>query len=63
MYDNAKTPYQRLKNLGVLNEEKKGELEVLYESLNPLDLRKKIYKLMEKLNRTFRYKINDATNT
>ena len=63
VYDNAKTPYQRLKNLGVLNEEKKGELEVLYESLNPLDLRKKIYKLMEKLNRTFRYKINDATNT
>lgn len=62
VYDKAKTPYQRLKDLGVLNEEKKKELEVLYESLNPLDLRKKIYKLTEKLNRTFRYKINEATN-
>lgn len=62
-YDTAKTPYQRLLITGVVKEEKKDKLQKLYDSLNPLDLRKQIMKLTEKLNKAFRYKINDLTNT
>jgi hypothetical protein len=62
-YDTAKTPYQRLLNSGILNEEQKEKLQKLYDSLNPMDLKRKINKLTEKLNKTLRYKINDATNT
>jgi hypothetical protein len=62
-YDTAKTPYQRLVLSGILKEEQIQKLQNLYNSLNPLDLKRKINKLTEKLNKTLRYKINDATNT
>lgn len=48
-YDKAKTPYQRLKGYGVLKTEKEKELEKIYRSLNPMDLRRQILKLQEKL--------------
>lgn len=62
-YDTAKTPYQRVLNSGILEEKKKQELEKLYESLNPMGLKRKINKLTTKLNKTLRYKIRDLTNT
>lgn len=62
-YDNAKTPYQRLLLSGILKEEQKQRLQELYETLNPMDLRRKISKLTGKLEKAFRYKINDLTNT
>lgn len=62
-YDTAKTPYQRLLLSGILKDEQKRPLQKLYDSLNPMDLRRKIHRLTEKLNKTFRYKINDLTNT
>lgn len=62
-YDTAKTPYQRLLNEGGLNNGEKQKLEEVYESLNPLDLRRKISKLTDKLMKTLRYKINDLANT
>jgi hypothetical protein len=62
-YDTAKTPYQRLAFSDVLKEEQNKMLQNLYDSLNPLDLKRKINRLTEKLNKTLRYKINDATNT
>ena len=62
-YDTAKTPYQRLAFSDVLKEEQKKMLQNLYNNLNPLDLKRKINRLTEKLNKTLRYKINDATNT
>lgn len=53
-YDTAKTPYQRLVLSGILKEEQKQKLQNLYDSLNPLDLKRKINKLTEKLNKTLR---------
>jgi hypothetical protein len=63
IYDTARTPYQRLLLSGILKDDKKRELQKLYDSLNPMDLRRKIHRLTEKLNKTFRYKINDLANT
>lgn len=62
VYDIATTPYQRLLKSRVLNKEQKRKLKMFYETLNPLDLKRKINKLIEKLNKTLRYKINDATD-
>lgn len=62
-YDEAKTPYQRLKESGILSPEKGVKLEEFYLSLNPADLRRKITKLQDRLGRTLRYVLVDATNT
>lgn len=62
-YDMAQTPYQRLLVSGVIKKEQKEQLQKLYDSLNPMDLRRKISKLTEKLGKVFRYKIHDVTNT
>jgi hypothetical protein len=40
VYDRAQTPYQRLCAAGVLPPAKRDELEALYQSLNPLQLRR-----------------------
>jgi len=61
-YDTAKTPYQRVLAYGVLKGKKKQELKVFYKSLNPLDLKRKIDKLTKKLDKAFRYNLNDLTN-
>jgi len=63
IYDTAKTPYQRLLLSGILKDDQKNRLQSLYDSLNPMDLRRRIHRLTEKLNKTFRYKINDLANT
>jgi hypothetical protein len=60
-HDTAKTPYRRLLNYGILTEEKKKELSEIYENLNPLEMKRKINKLTEKLNRTIVTKIHDLT--
>lgn len=62
-YDQAKTPYQRILDSGVLTEENKTKIQVLYKTLNPMDLKRKINKLTEKLNKTLRYISIEATNT
>lgn len=62
-YDIAKAPYQRLLDSGVLTEENKTNIQALYKTLNPMDLKRKINKLTNKLNKTMRYKIRDLTNT
>ena len=62
-HDTAKTPYRRLLNSGILNEEKKKKLSEIYESLNPMEMKRKINKLTEKLNKTIVTKIHDLTNT
>lgn len=61
-HDTAKTPYRRLLNSGILTEEKKKELSEIYENLNPLEMKRKINKLTEKLNKTIVTKIHDLTN-
>jgi len=62
-YDTARTPYQRLKESGVLGKKQNQQLQTLYESLNPMELRRKIKKLTSKLEKTLRYKKYDLTNT
>jgi len=47
-YDRARTPYQRLLALGILDG-KDQELHQLYQSLNPLELRRQIDKELETL--------------
>ena len=42
IYDRAQTPYQRLCAAGVLSLETHRELEALYQSLNPLQLRRNL---------------------
>lgn len=67
-YDTAKTPYQRLVASKLLTEEQSFRLQDLYESLNPMQLRREINKLTARLNNTLsadrralRYKIRDLT--
>ena len=42
-WDEAQTPYQRLRASGVLSQEQQERLQALYEQTNPLQLRDEIY--------------------
>lgn len=59
-YDVAKTPYQRLLSSGVLTDQKRQQLQVYYETLNPMALKRQINTLSLKLEKTLRYKIPGA---
>ena len=49
VYDRARTPYQRLCAAGVLAPDKRQELDRLYQSLNPLKLRRELDAALERL--------------
>jgi hypothetical protein len=49
IYDRAQTPYQRLCATGVLSAEARHELEALYQSLNPLQLRRALERELDRL--------------
>ena len=49
LYDQARTPYQRLCAAGILPAAKRQELEALYQSLNPLQLRRQLERELERL--------------
>lgn len=49
VYDVAKTPYQRLLDSGQLTQRKERELKKLYQSLNPVKLKRAIDKKLERL--------------
>jgi hypothetical protein len=49
VYDRAQTPYQRLCATGVLSPETRRELEALYQSLNPLQLRRALERELDRL--------------
>ena len=49
VYDRAQTPYQRLGAAGGLAPDKRHELEGLYQSLNPLQLRRELDAALERL--------------
>ena len=42
IYDVALTPYQRLMNSNQISQQKQKELQALYLSLNPVELKKEI---------------------
>ena len=48
-YDAAQTPYQRLRAAGVLPPAQRADLDALYESLNPLQLRRELDRELERL--------------
>jgi Integrase core domain len=49
VYDRAQTPYQRLGATGALSAETRRELEALYQSLNPLQLRRALERELDRL--------------
>jgi len=49
VYDRAQTPYQRLGAAGVLAPDQRDELETLYHSLNPLQLRRDLDAALQRL--------------
>jgi hypothetical protein len=49
IYDRAQTPYQRLCASGVLSSDTRRELDALYQSLNPLQLRHALERELERL--------------
>ena len=63
-YDKPKTPYQRLLESGYLSNYKKKKLNELYQSLNPIELKKDLNDIMKRFKRhvngesDFRYKFS-----
>lgn len=49
VYEQPRTPYQRLLELGQLKPKQRRELEARYQRLNPVELRKRIEGLRSKL--------------
>jgi hypothetical protein len=49
IYDRAQTPYQRLCAAGVLAADVRGALDALYQSLNPLQLRRHLERELDRL--------------
>jgi len=52
-YDIPKTPYQRLMGSGQISDEKKKELQIIYRSLNPAELKRKIEEKTHRLYRAY----------
>jgi len=55
-YDTPKTPYQRLIESGQLSEQAKKQINNIYLSLNPAQLKRNIDSSLEKLYRTYEHK-------
>jgi len=55
-YDIPKTPYQRLIESGQISDEKKKELKIIYRSLNPAELKRKIDEKTHNLYRAYEEK-------
>ena len=53
-YYKAKTPYQRLLISKILLNKEKQKLQLYYKTLNPMELKRQIYKLQKKLDKTLR---------
>ena len=49
VYDRAQTPYQRLCATGALSADARRHLEALYQSLNPLQLRRALERELDRL--------------
>jgi len=60
-YDIPKTPYQRLIESGQLSEQAKKQINNIYLSLNPAQLKRNIDSSLETLYRTYEQKNNGRT--
>jgi hypothetical protein len=50
-YDDALTPFERLKANGILTEEAKATLEAEYKSIDPFDLDNRIQRRLQKIGK------------
>ena len=57
-YDKPKTPYQRIVESDEVSKEKKAELEKIYLSLNPAELKRQIEKKTKAIFKVYQAKIN-----
>lgn len=57
-YDKPRTPYQRIMESSEISQEKKEELQKIYLSLNPAELKRQIDKKLGTLYKTYQNKIN-----
>ncbi|MEK7567081.1 MAG: transposase, partial [Patescibacteria group bacterium] len=57
-YDKPKTPYQRIMESPEVSKEKKRELEKIYLSLNPAELKRQIEKKTNAIYRAYQTKMN-----
>jgi len=48
-YDEARTPFRRVLELKYIDDEKKKKLKLIYDKLNPAELKRRIAKLQDKL--------------
>ncbi len=55
-YDTPKTPYQRLMDSGQISEQTRKQLETVYLSLNPAQLKRSIDAKLDKLYHTYEEK-------
>ena len=55
-YDIAKTPYARMMESNQINEETKIKLKIIYESLNPAELKRNIDRKLENLYKAYQKK-------
>lgn len=62
IYDQAKTPYQRVLACDQVSQETKSKLKEQYNQLNPADLRRRIQAKLEKLSRANQIIINQTIN-
>jgi len=62
-YDTAQTPFQRLAKSAILSKDTERRLHRLYQSLNPMQLRRQISRLNQKLDQLYRYKLVESTTT
>ena len=53
-YDTARTPYQRLLESDILTDKQTDKLKGYYETLNPVEIKRQINKLTDKLRKTLR---------
>ncbi|MBU2037449.1 hypothetical protein KJ866_04625, partial [Patescibacteria group bacterium] len=60
-YDTAKTPYRRLLDCPQISEAKKRELQAIYLSLNPAELKRQIDQKIKKIRQWQSKKLNVST--
>lgn len=60
-YEESKTPYQRLMESNQLTEERKKELKIIYDGLNPAELKRQIDRKLNKLYKAYQKKMGSKS--
>lgn len=60
-YEESKTPYQRLMESNQLTEERKNELKIIYDGLNPAELKRQIDRKLDNLYKAYQKKMGSKS--